>query len=146
MFPQISLAKDTLDQSQTNYPTFEAEVDVDDALGASNSNFCEARVILHDWQDGFKSNTSAFDWCFDRVRGWGLDSSDGWKSRYCHLGSYRNNNYNYFNMRFNHHDRDYSARYQSSIFFTFESDYSRRVFQGFSLKVQLEFSARCNYD
>ena len=105
---------------------------------------CEATVFLRDYKDGFNSKTKAFDHCFDVIKNvWRLDTSDGWKSRYCHLSEYKENGYTYFAMFFQHQDKSYKSRYVQSIFYTFDSDYNYRVFDGYEKQVQISFAKQC---
>lgn len=107
---------------------------------------CSASVFLRDWQDGFKTNIEAFDYCFTRVKWWKLDQSNGWKERYCHLGSYQYNGYQYFSMLFFHKDRTYTnAQYTESIFYALNSDYSGKVGRGWPANLELQFSKTCGH-
>lgn len=107
---------------------------------------CSATVFLRDWADGFRTNIEAFDFCFSRVKWWKLDSSDGWKGRYCNLGSYQYNGYTYFSMLFFHKDRTYvNAQYTESIFYAMSSDYAGRVGRGWPANLEIQFSKTCGH-
>lgn len=113
------------------------------------SNFalanCQADVFLKDWQGGFQTIESGFDWCFDRTVQWRLDTSDGWKTRYC---SYKTQYDSYgkatgYDFLFFHKDRSYSSKYSRSIFYTIDVDYGQSVFDGYSKTIEVRFSPTC---
>lgn len=106
---------------------------------------CQATVYLKDWQGGFKNQTSGFDWCFEKASQWGLDLSDGWKARYC---SSKTTYDSYgkvtgYDFLFFHRDRDYSSKYSRSIFYTMDLDYSERIHNGYSSRIEVVFSPSC---
>ena len=113
---------------------------------AAADDGCSATVFLRDYKDGFRTNVEAFDFCFSRIKWWQLDQSDGWKGRYCHLGQYQYNGYQYFSMLFYHQDRKYvHAQYSESLFYAMSSDYSGRVGRGWPAQLEVHFSNNCGH-
>ena len=117
------------------------------SLFLSNAAFadCQATVFLKDWKGGFSKIESGFDWCFERTQEWGLDTSDGWKERYC---SFKTNYDSYgkassYEFLFFHEDTIYTSKYSRSIFYTIDVDYGQRVFDGYAKTLEIKFSPSC---
>jgi len=109
---------------------------------------CQADVFLKDWKGGFSKIEKGFDWCFERTQFWGLDTSDGWKSRYC---SFKTSYDSYgkgtgYDFLFFHLDNSYSSKYSRSIFYTIDVDYGQRVFDGYGKTIEIKFNDSCGYD
>jgi hypothetical protein len=74
---------------------------------------CTATSFVRDFNDQFDSRDRAFEWCFKRVQWWDLDTSDGWRDRFCRVNQvddYR------WSGRFFHKHREFKNRYASGIF------------------------------
>jgi len=145
----VALASpEIVDLEQTQYETLDG-MEVNDYDG-DDPTFCRAVVILLDSKDSFKSESDAFNWCFDRVRGWNLDSSKGWRDRFCrvqrtqHKDDYGDKYYRW-NSRFRHEDADFRSRYRGNIFQGIDQRYSARLFKGIGLNFQINFSRDCKY-
>ncbi len=112
-----------------------------------DTDLCSATVFLTDFNDGFKSEKDAFDWCFRRVGWWDLDRSSGWKNRFCRVSRYshRSGGYDQWRWRGNfwHEYKEYRSRYPSQIFYDIDSDFNYRLFQGWSGRMQIRFGESC---
>lgn len=109
-----------------------------------NFSLCKASAFLTDFQDDFRSERDAFDWCFARVRWWDLDQRDGWRDRFCRVNRY-SGGYNQFRWRgqFWHHFGDYSGQFPGDLFAQFSDVFGHRLFQGWRGRVQFHFGESC---
>lgn len=106
---------------------------------------CISRSFVFDSKDDFRSQDGGFDWCFERVKWWGLNTGDGWRSRYCSSRRY-SIGYNQWrwsnNFRYQIHDYQ-SRRGGYDAFNFFSRFYSPRVFRGFPGRIEFSFDNDC---
>ena len=109
---------------------------------------CSATVHLKDWKGGFSSLESGFDWCFEVASSWGLDMSEGWKTRYCSSKTIYDNygGVSGYDFLFFHLDRVYDYKYSRSFFYASDLDYSPRIHDGYSKRIEIFFSKGCGKD
>ena len=106
---------------------------------------CTGRSFAFDFQNDFQSDQGGFDWCFKRVQWWGLNTSDGWRGRYC---SSRRYSIGYNQWRWSNHFRHQFHEYRSQRgsydhFNFFSRFYSQRVFRGFPGRIEFTFDSDC---
>ena len=127
----------------------------DDGYGDNRPTYCRATVVLFEKKDGFKRVEDAFDFCFDLVKAFGLDTSKGWKERYCKVERYKyRDDYDFtdydpygdyrFRVEFKHEDK-FRSRYPSSLLLSIDQKYTSRFFKGRELKIIIKFSDHCKY-
>jgi len=105
---------------------------------------CSARSTVFDFGDGFFSEQASFDWCKKRVQWWKLDTSDGWRDRYCQSAKYSKGGYQYWRGGFQHtFKQQFKGRNVTGIFQSFGKFYGDRVFRGFSSSIAFNFDSSC---
>ena len=111
---------------------------------SETSEGCSGRAFAWDFQHDFRSERDGFDFCFKRVRWWGLDTSDGWRDRYCSSSRY-NVGYNQFRWsnNFRHQFSEYRGRGAYDVLNHFNKFFSDRVFRGFPSRLDFQFDSDC---
>jgi len=113
---------------------------------APKDDSCTASVIITDFQGNFRTEAAAFSWCFERIQWWGIDASDGWRDKFCNIIRYRGDYAYKWRGRFYYKRTDrFSSNYSDDMFDRFHKLYSKRVFQGWRGKLQIQFGERCGY-